>query len=159
MHEILEKHLGQNKVISAASFTHYADSGFTRDEIFNAVGPFMKRRFVTDDNTQALVTGFMPTIIVSDELRELVDGVESDIKAAGIEGAEVGGFRVLTTFATDNIVRGLQLDLTVSVLVNLFLIGFAFRSWRVALAVDHPQPVPDPGHRGLSLLLRRRAAD
>jgi hypothetical protein len=142
VHEILEKHLGQNKVISAASFKHYADSGFTRDEIFNAVGPFMKRRFVTDDNTQALVTGFMPTIIVSDELRKLVDNVESDIKAAGIEGTEVGGFRILTTFATDTIVRGLQLDLTVSVLVNLFLIGFAFMSWRVALASTIPNLFP-----------------
>lgn len=142
VHEILEKYLGANKVISAASFKHYADSGFTRDEIFSAVGPFMKRRFVTEDNTQALVTGFMPTIIESDELRRLLDNVEGDIKAAGIEGTEVGGFRILTTFATDNIVRGLQLDLTLSVLVNLFLIGFAFMSWRVALASTIPNLFP-----------------
>ncbi len=142
VHEILEKHLGENKVISAASFKHYADSGFTRDEIFNAVGPFMKRRFVTEDNTQALVTGFMPTIIASDDLKTLLDGVEADIRAAGIEGTEAGGFRILTTFATDSIVRGLQLDLTVSVLVNLFLIGFAFMSWRVALASTIPNLFP-----------------
>lgn len=142
VHEILEKHLGQNKVISAASFKHYSDSGFTRDEIFNAVGPFMKRRFVTDDNSQALVTGFMPTIIGSDELIELVDGIETDLKAANMPDAEVGGFRILTTFATDNIVRGLQLDLTASVVVNLFLIGFAFMSFRVALAACIPNLFP-----------------
>lgn len=142
VHEILEKYLGQNKVISAASFKHYADSGFSRDDIFNAVGPFMKRRFVTDDNTQALVTGFMPTIIESDELKTLIDNVEGDIAAAGIRGTEVGGFRILTTFATDSIVRGLQLDLTVSVFVNLFLIGFAFMSWRVALASTIPNLFP-----------------
>jgi predicted RND superfamily exporter protein len=142
VHEILEKHLGQNKVISAASFQHYADAGFTRDEIFNAVGPFMKRRFVTDDNTQALVTGFMPTVIDSNALKQLDADIKSDLAAAGINDAEVGGFRMLTTFATDNIVRGLQIDLTASVFVNLFLIGFAFMSWRVALASAVPNLFP-----------------
>lgn len=142
VHEILEKHLGENKVISAASFKHYADSGFTRDEIFSAVGPFMKRRFVTDDNTQALVTGFMPTIIESGALKKLVTDTEADIKAAGIEGAEIGGFRILTTFATDNIVRSLQLCLSLSVVVNLFLIGFAFMSWRLALVSIIPNLFP-----------------
>jgi len=142
VHHILEKHLGQNKVISAASFVHYEESGFTRADIFDSVGPFLKRRFATDDGTQALVTGFMPTIIGSDELRELVDSTQADLNAAGIEGAEIGGFRILTTFATDNIVRGLQADLTVSVLVNLFLIGFAFRSLRVAAATAIPNLFP-----------------
>ncbi len=141
VHEIAEKYLGKNKVISAAAFTHYADSGFTREQIFNAVGD-LKRRFVTDAGDKALVTGFMPTIISSEELIKLKEGIQNDIKAAGIEGAEVGGFRVMTTYATDNIVRGLQLDLTISVIVNLFLIGFAFRSLRVATATAIPNLFP-----------------
>lgn len=142
VHQIVEKHLGENKVISAAAFQHYSDSGFTRDEIFNAVGPFLKRRFVTDDNTQALVTGFMPTIISSEDLKGLVASLDTDIKAAGITDAEVGGFRVLTTFGTDSIVRNLQLALTVSVIVNLFIIGFAFGSWRIALVSIVPNLFP-----------------
>jgi len=142
VHEIMEKHLGQNKVISAASFKHYTDSGFSRDDIFDAVGPFMKRRFVTEDNTQALVTGFMPTVIPSDQLKQLVAGIEDDLAAAGISGAEVGGFRVLTTFATDNIVRNLQLALTGSVIANLFIIGFAFMSLRIALVSVIPNLFP-----------------
>ncbi|MDC9824406.1 MMPL family transporter [Devosia sp. ZB163] len=141
VHQIVEKYLGQNKVISAAAFTHYADSGFTREQIFNAVGD-LKRRFVTDDGNRALVTGFMPTIISSEELIRLKEGIEADIKAAGIAGAEVGGFRVMTTYATDSIVRGLQLDLTLSVIVNLFLIGWAFRSLRVAVAAAIPNLFP-----------------
>jgi len=141
VHQIVEKYLGKNKVISAAAFTHYADSGFTREQIFNAVGD-LKKRFVTDDGTRALVTGFMPTVIASDELVRLKEGIQADIKAAGIEGAEVGGFRVMTTYATDNIVRGLQLDLTISVLVNLFIIGWAFRSLRVAIATAIPNLFP-----------------
>lgn len=141
VHQIVEKYLGQNKVISAAAFTHYADSGFTREQIFNAVGD-LKKRFVTDDGSRALVTGFMPTIISSEELVRLKEGIQADIKAAGIEGAEVGGFRVMTTYATDNIVRGLQLDLTLSVIVNLFLIGWAFRSLRVAVAAAIPNLFP-----------------
>ncbi|MDB5505912.1 MAG: family transporter [Devosia sp.] len=142
VHAILEKQLGENKVISAASFRHYADSGFTREQIFAAVGPFLKRRFVTDDGTQALVTGFMPTIIDSNDLKALVDNTQRELTAAGITDAEIGGFRILTTFATDTIVRGLQLDLTLSVVVNLFLIGFAFMSWRVAMASIIPNLFP-----------------
>ena len=142
VHQIVESHLGQNKVISAASMTNYTAAGFTREEVFDAVGPFMKRRFVTDDGTQALVTGFMPTIIESDLLKQLVDDLNADLAAAGITDAEIGGFRILTTFATDDIVRGLQLDLTLSVIVNLGLIGFAFQSFRVALASAIPNLFP-----------------
>ncbi|QMV02019.1 MMPL family transporter [Devosia sp. D6-9] len=142
IHEIVEKHLGQNKVISAASFSHYQDSGFTRQDVLDSVGAFMKRRFITEDGKQALVTGFMPTIIASEDLRRLVDDLHAEIDAAGIKGTEIGGFRILASFATENIVQGLQLDLTVSVLVNLFLIGFAFRSLRVATATAIPNLFP-----------------
>ena len=38
VHDIVEKYLGDNKVISAAAFTHYQESGFTREQIFSAVG-------------------------------------------------------------------------------------------------------------------------
>src|SRR5690606_14369384 len=55
---------------------------------------------------------------------------------------EVGGFRILTTFATDTIVRNLQLALTVSVIVNIFIIGFAFQSLRIALASIVPNLLP-----------------
>ncbi|MEO5808265.1 MMPL family transporter [Devosia sp.] len=160
VHQILEKHLGPNKVISAASMDNYTQSGFSREEVFDAVGPFMRKRFITDDGDQALVTGFMPTIIDSDTLRDLVVDVQNEMDAAGIKGAEIGGFRILTTYATDQIVRGLQLDLTVSVLVNLGLIGFAFQSFRVAAASAIPNLFPVLGteawlyftHQGLQLI-------
>ena len=141
-HQILERHLGQNKVISAASVSNYTDAGFSREDVLESVGPFMRRRFVTDDGSQALITGFMPTIVDSDALKQLVEDVDNELAAAGVENAEIGGFRVLTTFATDQIVRGLQLDLTLSVLVNLALIGFAFQSFRVALASAIPNLFP-----------------
>ncbi len=140
-HAIVEKHLGQNKVVSAASYKYYENSGFSRDQILSAVGE-LRSRFVTPDGMKALVTGFMPTIISSSEIENLVESIGADLRAAGIEGAKVGGFRILTTYGTETIVRGLQLDLTLSVLVNLFLIGFAFRSWRVALATAIPNLFP-----------------
>lgn len=142
VHQILEKELGENKVISAASMTNYTDTGFTREEVLNAVGPFMRKRFVTEDGSQALVTGFMPTVIASNDLKALVTRVEAELHASGIPEAELGGFNILTTFATDDIVRGLQGDLTVSVLVNLALIGFAFQSFRVAAASAIPNLFP-----------------
>jgi len=141
-HAILENHLGRNKVISAASITGYVDSGFSTEEVFDSVGPMMRQRFLTDDGAQALITGFMPIVVDSDDFRALVEGVEADLRAAGIEGAEIGGLRALVTFGTDDIVSGLQLDLTMSVLVNLGLIGFAFQSFRVALASAIPNLFP-----------------
>ncbi|HEY8577218.1 MAG TPA: efflux RND transporter permease subunit [Devosia sp.] len=142
VHRILEKHIGENKVISGASIVDYTESGFSREEVFDSVGPFMRKRFITDSGDQALITGFMPTIIESDYLKQLVDDVSGEIAAAGVEGAEIGGLRVLITFATDQIVSGLQLDLTLSVLINLGLIGFAFQSYRVALASAIPNLFP-----------------
>jgi predicted RND superfamily exporter protein len=142
VHDIIEAQLGENKVISAASMTNYTDSGFTRGQVLDAVGPFMRKRFVTDDGSQALVTGFMPTVIESDLLKDLVHRIETELAEAGMPEAELGGFRILTTFATDDIVRGLQSDLTLSVIVNLGLIGFAFQSFRVALASAIPNLFP-----------------
>ena len=145
VHEIVEAELGQNKVISAASLTNYTDSGFTREEVFDAVGPFMRKRFVTDDGSQALVTGFMPTILESQALKDMVARIETAIRDAGIPEAEVGGFRVLTTFATDDIVRSLQISLAVSVLLNLVLIGVAFGSLRIAVVSAVPNMFPIMG--------------
>ena len=142
VHQILETHLGVNKVISAASLTDYTEGGFSREEVFDSVGPFMRKRFVTDDGSQALVTGFMPTIIDSDVLKTLVEDLNADMQEAGIHDAEIGGFRILTTFATDDIVSSLQLDLTLSVIINIALIGFAFQSFRVALASAIPNLFP-----------------
>lgn len=139
---IMEKRLGTGKVISVASFENYAGAGFGRVELLDAVGPFLKRRFVSDDGRQALITGFMPTIVDSATLKQTVHDLRADLDAAGFQEAEIGGFRVLTTFATDNIVRSLQLDFTLSVVVNLFLIGFAFASIRVAFATAIPNLFP-----------------
>lgn len=139
--QIVEKHLGQNKAVSAAAFTNYEEAGLTREQVLDAAGD-LRARFVNPEGTRALITGFMPLIISSEDLVQLKEGIDADLLAAGVTGAEVGGFRVMTTYATDNIVRGLQLDLTASVLVNLFLIGFAFRSLRVACATAIPNLFP-----------------
>ncbi|SFZ82331.1 hypothetical protein SAMN02983003_1016 [Devosia enhydra] len=142
VHEILEAQLGENKVISAAAMTHYTEGGFSRAEVLSAVGPFMRQRFVTDDGTEALVTGFMPTIVESDRLKQVVADTQQALADAGVVDADVGGFRILTTFATDDIVRNLQLCLTLSVLVNIAVIGFAFRSVRLAMASAIPNLFP-----------------
>ncbi len=134
--------LGEGKVISAASFGHYADSGFSRDQIFNAVGPFLKRRFVTDEGDHALVTGFLPTIISSSQLRDFVENTDRELAEAQIEGAQVSGFRVLTSFASVDMIRSLQQGLTIAVFVSIFIIGVAFRSWKVALVSFVPNILP-----------------
>ncbi len=68
VHAIVEKHLGQNKVGLRRLLQILRKLRFSRDQILNAVGE-LKRRFVTPDGMKALVTGFMPTIIESNESR------------------------------------------------------------------------------------------
>jgi len=142
VHKILENVIGKGKVISAASFSHYADSGFSRERIFKAVGPFMKRRFVTDDGTQALVTGFLPTMIPSSEIREIVEKVEIALADAKIEKAQITGFNVLMAYASTDIISSLRNGLMLAVIVNIFIIGLAFRSWRIALVSIIPNFLP-----------------
>ncbi len=142
VHRILENNIGQGKVISAASFSHYSDSGFSREQIFKAVGPFLKQRFVTDDGSRALITGFLPTVLKSERLREIVHNTDAELAAAGIEGAEVAGFNVLTSFASTDIIASLRNGLSIAVLVNIVIIGLAFRSWRIALVSIVPNFLP-----------------
>ena len=109
VHEIVESHVGEKKAISAASFTHYSDSGFTREQIFSAVGPFLKRRFVTDDNTQALVTAFIPTMVRSSEMRRTGLMASTPISPPPALGdAQVAGLHVLTTYASTDIIGSLR---------------------------------------------------
>ncbi len=142
VHRILENNIGKGKVISAASFGFYADSGFSREQIFNAVGPFLKQRFVTDDGTQALVTGFLPTIVESDELRELVENTDRELREAGLGDSQLTGFRVLTSFASMDMIRSMQQGLTLAVFVSIVVIGFAFRSWKIAAISFVPNIMP-----------------
>lgn len=142
VHDILEANIGKGKVISAASFSHYSESGFSRAQIFRAVGPFMKRRFITDDGKHALVTGFLPTLVESDELRDFVNDTDRQLREAGLGDAQVSGFRVLTSFASRNMIRSMQQGLTAAVFVSLIVIGLAFRSWKIALVSFVPNILP-----------------
>jgi len=142
VHNILEDNIGQGKVISAASFSHYSDSGFTREQIFNAVGPFLKQRFITDDGDHALVTGFLPTIVESDALRSFVNSTDRQLRQAGLPEAQVSGFRVLTSFASMDMIKSLQQGLTIAVFVAIGVIGVAFRSFKIALVSFVPNILP-----------------
>jgi predicted RND superfamily exporter protein len=142
VHDIVEALVGENKVISGASMFRYSDAGFTREEIFNAVGPFLKRRFVTDEGDQALVTAFLPTVMDADVLRNLVTRLESDLAAAGIEGVEVGGYRLMTTFASSDIIESIRSSLMWAIFINIFLIGLAFMSLRIGLVALLPNTLP-----------------
>lgn len=142
VHAIVEANVGENKVISGASMFKYSDAGFTRQQIFDAVGPFLKRRFVTDEGDQALVTAFLPTVMDSNVLRQLVSTIESEIAAAGIEGVEVGGYRLMTTFASSDIINNIRSSLMWAIFFNIFLIGLAFRSMRIGLVSILPNVLP-----------------
>lgn len=142
VHRILESTIGDGKVISAASFSHYSESGFSRSQIFKAVGPFLMRRFVTEDNKQALITGFVPTVLRSEELRKIVERTNTALADAGLKGVRVAGFNVLTAYASTEIIASLRAGLTAAVIINIAIIGFAFRSWRIAVLSIVPNFMP-----------------
>jgi len=80
-------------------------------------------------------------MLESDGLKRLVTDVRADLATQGIN-AEVGGLNTLTAFGTDDIVRNLQIALPASVFANLFIIGIAFRSWKIALVSALPNVFP-----------------
>lgn len=142
VHDIVEADVGKGKVISGASLFQYSDSGFTRKQIFDAVGTFLKRRFVTDDGSQALVTAFLPAIMEADVLKTLVNKIDADLKAAGITGTEVSGYRLMTTFASTGIITSIRNSLMAAIFLNILLIAFAFRSARIGLISVLPNLLP-----------------
>lgn len=141
VHQIAENNFGAGKVISGASFTHYSDSGFSREQIFDAVGD-LKSRFITDDNKQALITAFTPTASSAEDIREQVLQTRADLAAAGITDATVAGFRVLSSFESVNMIRSLQWGLTTAIVAAIAVIGLAFRSWKVAAVSVVPNFLP-----------------
>ncbi len=141
VHQIAEKNFGAGKVISGASFTHYSDSGFSREQIFDAVGD-LKSRFITDDNKQALITAFTPTASSAEDIREQVLQTRADLAAAGIPEATVAGFRVLSSFESVDMIRSLQWGLTTAIVAAIGVIGLAFRSWKVAAVSVVPNFLP-----------------
>jgi len=142
VHNVMQDVFGKGKVISAASFTHYNDAGFNRQQIFDAVGPFMKRRFITDDAKMAMATSFVPTGLSSKDVRELVEQTQVQLEDAGIVDAKISGFRVLSAYESVNMIKRLQDGLSLAVVFSIFIIGIAFRSWRIALVCIIPNFAP-----------------
>lgn len=142
IHELAEDHFGQGKVISAASFRHYSDSGFSRQQIMGAVGPFMQRRFVTEDSTEAMITAFSPTSEDASQTRTVIEAIRADLAIAGLPDAEISGLRVLTAYASLDMIATLQQSLGLAVILSVVLIGIAFRSWRMALVSLVPNALP-----------------
>ncbi len=142
VHALAEDHFGVGKVISAASFRHYSDTGFSRQQILGAVGPFLQRRFINEDRSEAMITAFSPTSEDASRTQEVIEAVRADLTAAGLTGAEISGFRVLTAYASMSMIATLQQSLALAVLLSVLLIGLAFRSWKMALVSLIPNALP-----------------
>ncbi|WP_417581609.1 efflux RND transporter permease subunit [Pelagibacterium sp.] len=142
VHQIAESNFGTGKVISAASFRHYSDLGFSRQRIFDAVGPFLRQRFITEDGMQALITAFSPTSHNAEQTVAVVESMRAELVAAGIQGAEISGFRVLTAYSSLDMIATLQISLVLAVFLSVGLIGIAFRSWKLAFVAIIPNSMP-----------------
>nr|WP_246472875.1 MMPL family transporter [Pelagibacterium limicola] len=142
VHGLAEEHFGRGKVISAASFRHYSESGFSRQQILGSVSPFLQRRFLSEDGTEAMITAFSPTSQDASQTQSVIEAVRADLARAGLTDVEISGFRVLTAYATISMISTLQLSLGLAVLASVLLIGIAFRSWKIALVSLIPNALP-----------------
>lgn len=142
VHRIAESVAGAGKVISATSLAGLEAAGFSRGEVLNAIGPFLKQRFVTEAGDQALVTAFLPTIMASEDLQALVANLEARLSEGGFGDAEVAGYRLMTTFASTDIINSIRNSLLAAIFCNIALIGIAFRSVRMGLVSFIPNVLP-----------------
>ena len=140
--EIVERSVGDGKVLSAVSLSDYAGDGTSYDEVLDAIGPNLRQRFLSDDGSQALVTAFLPTLMASAELEALAARIDSDLEASGLTGTEVAGYRLMTSFASTAIINSIRSSLMTAIILNIFLIGLAFQSWRLGLVAVIPNLLP-----------------
>ncbi len=140
--QIVEQSVGEGKVLSAVSLAEYAGDGMSYDEVLDAIGPNLRQRFISEDGSQALVTAFLPTLMGSAELEALAERIDGDLSVAGLDDAEVAGYRLMTSFASTAIINSIRSSLMMAIVFNIFLLGLAFRSWRLGLVAVIPNLLP-----------------
>ncbi len=118
-----------------------ADAGAGRiGSVFGDLSPETRSRFVSADG-KALVTVSIHELRTG-ETEALADAVEKAAKAAGGNDVEVTGFTVLNSREGARTISNLNLSLSLSVLANLVVIAFAFRSIAVGVVSFLPNFLP-----------------
>jgi predicted RND superfamily exporter protein len=118
-----------------------ADAGAARIAgLFGDLSPETRSRFVSAEGS-ALVTVSVHELPTS-ETEALANAIEKAAKAAGGGNVEVTGFTVVNSREGARTISNLNLSLSLSVVANLVVIAFAFRSIAVGIVSFLPNFLP-----------------
>ena len=108
--------------------------------MFGDLSPETRSRFVSAEGN-ALVTVSIHELRTG-ETEALANAIEKAAKAAGGDDVEVTGFTVLNSREGARTISNLNLSLSLSVVANLIVIAFAFRSIAVGVVSFLPNFLP-----------------
>jgi uncharacterized protein len=151
VHTILEMQAGVGNVWSIETLRRWlAEKAGKSDvatlkEYIDILPPYLVRRFLSADQDAVVVSGRIPDKDAS-QLLPVVDSLDQSLAAVR---AKYPGYRIavtgLSAIAARNsadMIKKLNYGLTIEIIFVAAFIGFAFRSWIVALAVIPPGIFP-----------------
>jgi uncharacterized protein len=151
VHAILEKQAGVGNVWSIETLRRWLAEKAGKSDIatlrqyIDILPPYLVRRFLSADQDAVVVSGRIPDKDAS-QLLPVVESLDSSLAAVR---AKYPGYRIsvtgLSAIAARNsadMIKKLNLGLTVEIVFVAAFIGLAFRSWIVALAVIPPGIFP-----------------
>lgn len=128
--QLMEEEIGAGQVLSLAQFGDFGSPESIRQMLDN-LGPDLSNRFITPDGTEALMTGFADPNNTSTELKEKLANLSARMAEEGIDASLPTGFRVLTTYESENLIDQMEVSLFTAIVLTVLLIGLAFREFRI----------------------------
>jgi predicted RND superfamily exporter protein len=151
VHAILEKQAGVGNVWSIETLRRWLAEKAGRSDVatlkqyIDILPPYLVRRFLSDEQDAAVVSGRIPDKDAS-QLLPVVQSLDQSLAAVR---SKYPGYRIsvtgLSAIAARNsadMIKKLNYGLTVEIAFVAAFIGLAFRSWIVALAVIPPGIFP-----------------
>lgn len=138
---MMQEEMGAGQVLSLAEFGNFGSPEET-DALLEAIGVDLSNRFITRDGSQSMLTAFADPNASGEELKERLAKLSARVADAGIVSTLPTGFRVLTTYESENLIDQMEFSLFTAVILSILLIGFAFREWRIMILSAIPNMFP-----------------
>lgn len=138
---MMQEEVGAGQVLSLAEFGDFGSPEET-DALLEAIGPDLANRFITRDGSQSMLTAFADPTASGEELKERLANLTARVSEADIVSTLPTGFRVLTTYESENLIDQMEFGLFTAVILSILLIGFAFREWRIMILSAIPNMFP-----------------
>lgn len=139
--QVMEEEVGAGQVLSLAQFGEFGSTENIKNMLQN-LGPNLSNRFITSDGKEAMMTGFSNPNSTSSELRAALGKLSERLEEAGIDASLPTGFRVLTTYESENLIDQMEISLFTAMIATIFIIGLAFGEFRMMILTIVPNLFP-----------------